>query len=199
MYSKDEHWQHILDAICYLADPNEKSRAHVTLRGPYPQKRSFPSASRKVEDADIVVTGVDAFFRPGQNTVFFSILAPEIERTWHKPDYPEYRPHLTISDGRSREFAEQLHSRLQELRPRFRFRASPLAPLVTTKGQGSLDLRTAYDEDLVTKLTGRHVPAEKVPELKANDRIDLIAALCSQLAGRGGRSAQETSQSRGAV
>ena len=137
--------------------------------------------SRTVEGTNIEVTGVDAFFGPAQNTVFFAVKAPGLERTWHKPDFPDYRPHLTIYDGPSRHFAEQLYRRLKGLNPRFHFQASSLAPLITRKGQGSLDLRTAYDEDLVRDVTGKRVPAEDVPEMDEDERIDLIAELCSQL------------------
>jgi hypothetical protein len=111
-YPRDEHLQQILDAIRYLADPNEKTRAHVTLRGPYTQKRSIPTANRIVENSEIEVTGVDAFLGPRQNTVYFALAAPALQGAWHKPDYPEYRPHLTIYDGDSSDFAKLLWSRL---------------------------------------------------------------------------------------
>jgi len=196
VYSKDEQPQRILDAMCYLADPNEKNRAHVTLRGPYPQRRNLPSASRTVEGADIEVTGVDAFFRPGQNTVFFAVEAPELARTWYKPDFPEYKPHLTIYDGPSREFAERLRRRLRAINPRFHFQASSLAPLVTRKGQGSLNLRTAYDEELVRDVTGKRVSAEDVPEISEDERIDLIADLCSRLVKHGVAEAEHRTRRR---
>ena len=181
IYPDDYYRQQILDAICYLADPTEKTRAHVTLRGPYAQRYGVSTASRAVEGSDVMVTGVDAFLGPSQNTVFFSVLAPALEKVWHKPDYPNGRPHLTIYDGKSRTFAERLRLKLQEIEPKFWFRASPLEPLITTKGQGSLELRAAYNPELVGRLTGRIVPTDQVPELPAAERIELIAKLCSEL------------------
>jgi hypothetical protein len=185
-YSRDQHDQSVLDAICYLADPSEKNRAHVTVRGPYTQKRGVPAVSRAVDGSEIVVTGVDAFLEPGQNTVFFAVSAPRLATVWHKPDFPDSRPHLTIYDGKSREFAVKLRTRLQQVNPRFRFQATPLAPLVTKKGQGSFDLRAAFDEDLVKGVTGTKVTADAVSSLPAEERIDLIAKLCSLLAERTG-------------
>jgi 2'-5' RNA ligase len=181
VYSSDEYRQHILDAIRYLADPNEKSRAHVTLRGPYTQQHGMIAAKRAVDGSEIIVTGVDAFLRPRQNTVFFDVSAPGLAGIWHKPSYPEFRPHLTIYDGQSRHFAKSLWSKLKALNPTFSFRASALEPLITTKGQGSLELRSAFDEALVSQLTGRHVTVDEVPQLSEDDRIDLIAKLCSRL------------------
>lgn len=70
-YSKNQHDQGVLDAIRYLADPTEKNRAHVTVRGPYTQKHDVAAVSRTVSGSKIAVTGVDAFLEPGQNTVFF--------------------------------------------------------------------------------------------------------------------------------
>jgi hypothetical protein len=184
-YSKDTQDQSVLDAICFLADPSEKNRAHVTVRGPYRQKRGVPAISRAVDGSEIAVTGVDAFLEPGQNTVFFALSAPALDLVWHKPDFPESQPHLTIYDGKSREFAVKLRSRLQQVNPRFRFQATPLAPLVTKKGQGSFELRAAFDEGLVRRVTGAHVTADAVSDLPAEERIDLIAKLCSRLAERG--------------
>jgi hypothetical protein len=183
-YSRDQHDQSVLDAICYLADPSEKNRAHVTVRGPYRQKRGVPAVSRALDGSEIDVTGVDAFFEPGQNTVFFAVSSPGLARVWHKPDYPDSKPHLTIYDGESREFAVKLRSRLQQVNPRFRFKATALAPIVTRKGQGSLELRTAFDEDLVKAVTGTGVNADAVSELPEEQRIDLIAKLCARLAQR---------------
>jgi len=183
-YSRDEHDQSVLDAICYLADPGEKNRAHVTVRGPYTQRRGVPAISRAVDGSEIAVTGVDAFLEPGQNTVFFAVSAPSLAAVWHKPDFPNSTPHLTIYDGKSRDFAIRLRSRLQQINPRFRFRATPLTPLVTKKGQGTFDLRTAFDEDLVKTVTGTRVAADGVSELPAEERIDLIAKLCSRLVER---------------
>jgi hypothetical protein len=183
-YSRDAHDQSFLDAICYLADPSEKNRAHVTVRGPYSQKRGAPAVTKSVDGSEVVVTGVDAFLEPGQNTVFFALSAPELGTIWHKPDFPNSKPHLTIYDGKSREFAVQLRSRLQQVNPRFRFRATPLEVLVTKKGQGSLDLRAAFDQDLVRSVTGTAVSADVVSQLPAEERIDLIAKLCTRLAER---------------
>ena len=180
-YSKDHEGQRLLDAIRYLADPNEKTRAHVTVRGPYPQRRGMPAISRAIDDSEIMVTGVDAFLSPGQNTVFFAVNAPSLVGALHKPDFPASSPHITIYDGNSREFAVQLYSKLHELNPQFRFRATPVVPLVTKKGQGSLELRAAYDQDLVRSVTGKHVPADEVSCLASQERLDLIVKLCHEL------------------
>jgi hypothetical protein len=196
VYSKDEGRQRILDAICFLADPNEKSRAHVTLRGPYDQRRHFPSTGRLVEDAQIDITGIDAFFRAGQNTVFFEVKAPQLEGSWYKPDFPKYRPHLTIYDGPSRAFAERLRRRLAEIDPHFQFRATALEPLITQKGQGSMDLRSAFDEDLVREITGKDISAEDVNDISDDERIDLITELCTKLVSHGIQTEGEKSRSR---
>ena len=180
-YSRDQQDQSVLDAIRFLADPEEKNRAHVTVRGPYTQKRGVLAVSRAVEGSKVVVTGVDAFLEPNQNTVFFAVSAPRLNSLLRKPDFPDPKPHLTIYDGKSRDFALRLRSRLQELDPKFSYHATPLAPLVTKKGQGSFELRAAFDSNMVKRVTGRDISVDSVSDLPPDERIDLIAKLCGEL------------------
>jgi hypothetical protein len=192
VYSRNEHDQDVFDAIRYLADPTEKTRAHVTVRGPYPQKHAMPAVRRDIEGSEVFVKGVDAFLEPGQNTVFFALDAPSLAAASRKPDFPDHTPHLTIYDGKSREFAVRLKTRLQKIHPSFRFQAGSLKALVTKKGQGSIELKAAYDEDLVASLTGQRVAASEVPNLSEEKRIELIAKICLSLASSGNSQTQTT-------
>ena len=67
--------------------------------------------------------------------------------------------------------------------------AAPIRVNVSSKGKdkatrnpGAPDV---YDEDLVKDVTGKRVPVEEVPEIGDEERIDLIADLCSQLVKTG--------------
>ena len=165
----------------------------MTVRGPYQQRYALSAANKLIDGSELEVTGVDAFLGTGQNTVFFALRAPALEKAWRKPDFSDYRPHLTIYDGKSRDFAVELRSRLEQIKPRFWLRATSLAPLVSKKGQGSLELRAAYDEKLVKDITGCRVAADEVTRLPAQQRIDLITRLCAGLVERKAQSSARNS------
>lgn len=115
---------------------------------------------------------------------FFSVCAPALTNIWHKPDFPSSKPHLTIYDGKSWDFALQLRSRLQQINPKFKYEATGVEPLITKKGQGSFELRAAFDQELVKEETGASVTADDVSNLDGDERIDLIARLCAGLVER---------------
>jgi hypothetical protein len=56
-----------------------------------------------------------------------------------------------------------------------------LRPLVSNRGQASLELRAAFDENLVKDLTGYTVHTDEVTNLTPEQRVDLIELLCGRL------------------
>jgi len=194
VYAADDFVQSTLDAIRFIADPNEKTRAHVTIKGPYSKARTFRKARHLAEGSEVSVTGVDVFRSSKQNTVFLSIDSPVLKKLFDKPDSPDARPHLTIYDGAALAIADELHQVLQECNIAFSFTSSTLEPLQTKKGQSSLELRVAYDEALVEEVTGQRVEADEVPKLSNDVRVRLIAQLCAALSARQNRVSVHTVQ-----
>ena len=96
------------DLIRFLAQPDAHRKTHITVRGPY-KKRLSKTQIEKYEFFDIGIEQPGHFFFSRQNTVFLSCVVPGIRDAWHKPDFQDGIPHLTVYDGRDREFADDIH------------------------------------------------------------------------------------------
>lgn len=172
--------QTVLDAVRLIANPTVKHSAHITVRGPY----SLPQDARywsEIAAGHIVhVSGVDTFFGPSQNTVVLRVESDVVRHLWHKPDYPGYHPHVTVYDGPSRSFAEDLRSLLSTAKLDFSFRIDGIAPLAS--GGGHLPLRSRFDLDVFSNLLGRSVTLAELDEANALTRLDWIAGLVDRLA-----------------
>ena len=60
-----------IDAIRAIANPGEKHRAHITLRGPYTQIHDMEGPDSMISGTEVTVSSVGHFFQERQNTVFF--------------------------------------------------------------------------------------------------------------------------------
>lgn len=181
VYSQDTDSQKALDAIRLLAEPGEKNRAHITVRGPYKQRHHFPVASRAVRGSPILIDGIGTFFGPKQNTVFMSCDSPGLRKAWYKPHLKDVHPHMTIYDGKDRAFAEALASALSRRTPDFTFPATDLKPMTPVKGQGDIELSSSYDSAFVKRVTGIDAPIDAVHNLSDETRIRTIGRLIEYL------------------
>ncbi len=112
-YFSDRKVQTSLDSMKLLCNPFTSLRAHITLRGPYKRKFSMPRLTERSKNLEIKITGVNAFLGQKQNTVFLECQKDLfIETFWKKDDYSDIVPHITIYNGESRYFAENLLERL---------------------------------------------------------------------------------------
>ena len=180
VYFEDQNLQRILDAIRLLCDPNGKTRAHITIRGPYSKRTDMSPFTRRLQGTEIVTLGVDCFFNESQNTVFLKCDSDRLREVWEKSDYG-YNPHITLYDGDSRQFASRLADRLSKLLLRFSFTADGLSPLISYKGQGTFDLRMAFDEEFVFKLIGKRVTSGDIEKLPVETRLSYVEALARKL------------------
>lgn len=180
VYFRDHRLQCFLDAMRFLANPLEKNYAHITLRGPYQQRYDLRRIDRIVDGTEVLAYGVGSFFGDSQNTVFIKCHSETLRDVWKKRDYG-FNPHLTIYDGHSRKFAEMLLTRLNNLTLRFRFIVGRLHPLVTHRGQYSMELSQAFNEALFTDVTGTHVSASDVGSLSDEKRVALIELFARKL------------------
>ena len=175
-----------IDAIRVLANPVEKHRAHITVRGPY-RRRSSRSGkvSRFVEGSEINVNGSGTFFDSGQNTVYLRCAAPELETVWHKPDYG-FNPHITLYDGSSQEYARELWDIVSMHTYKFSFIAGPLTPLVSSRRhQGNMTLKSDLDSRLLREVTGEDLKEATVESLGKDRRLKAIDKLCDYLSRSG--------------
>jgi hypothetical protein len=181
LYPEEPSLRFVLDAIRFLANPYEKERAHLTVRGPcsrHYRDQTLQRLNEKIASSQIVISGVDRFFAERQHTVFLSCDGPNLKQVWLKPDYG-YHPHITLYDGDSRDFGAELLAILQT-RPlqqaALGFRAGALVPLATYKGQTNLTLQTSIDFARLSALAGRPLSPSTVRGMPGKERLALIAA-----------------------
>ena len=173
-----------INAIRVLASPAEKSRAHITVRGPYPGVTNLTNTiSRVIESSEINIHDPGNFFDSGQNTVYLRCRSSKLETVWDKPDYG-FNPHITLYDGPSREFAGKVWDSVSSRTYNISFIAGPLTPLVSSRRhQGGMLLQADLDLRLVREVTGLDldITGVTVQSLGQDERLKAIDKLCDFL------------------
>lgn len=174
--------QSLLNAVLFIADPSEKTAAHLTLGGPYTNQPELIDVRRALVGTEISVVGVRNFFNHGQNTVYLDCGSPLIEEFWDKKDYG-FNPHITIYDGASREFAEKLYKRLKSQKPFFKFFIGDVFAQSSVKGQQTFDLRLEFNIEELGGLIGSDYSLSKLQREEEWRRLMLIDRIFNQLIG----------------
>ena len=189
VYVEDRRLGTCLDATRLLMDPSTRTRAHVTVRGPYDQRlrrrdEAFWNDQLQNEVLRLVEPG--SFFRPGQNTVYLRCEAPALREVWKKPSYPEFTPHLTLYDGPSRSRAKRLLDLLTRRSAKYCVRSVRLEPLVSPRppyrSQTSIGPEAHVDASYLAHLVGRDLPLTNLDRLDEAERFDALEALWGHLA-----------------
>ena len=180
VYFSDRRLQATLDAMRFIANPREKTQAHITVRGPYTQLYNLHRQQRKIYGTEVFANGAGAFFYEQQNTVFIQCYSEKLREVGKKPEF-EFNPHITVYDGSSRHFAMALLDKLQKLVIQFRFLVDEMEPLQSAKGQSSSWLRQSFDEDFVRDVMGKPIRAGDVDKLSEETRISLIERFARNL------------------
>jgi 2'-5' RNA ligase len=110
IYCEDSNLSTILDGIKLIANPEQGSKTHMTVRGPYTSRNNLghfhKSWNNVIHGENIEIEGIDKFFNQNQNTVFFRCQETEkLKSIWKKFNYNEFHPHITVYDGKDRDFA----------------------------------------------------------------------------------------------
>lgn len=180
VYLDDARLQAALDAIRFISNPAEKTRAHITVRGPYTRPIVIEGLGQKLCGTEVMADGVDSFLRKDQNTVFIRCRSERLREIWQKKDFG-FNPHITIYDGPSRDFALKLLARLSTLPNKFCFVVGQVTRLVTHKGQLTTSLREAFDEGLTRRLLGRPLGIAEILRLPADRRVALVELIAREL------------------
>ena len=183
LYVPDGLLASCIDAIRVLANPAEKHRAHITVRGPYYHGgKQVGSFNRLVEGSEVSIKGSGHFFDFGQNTVFLQCESPDLQAVWDKPDFG-FNPHITLYDGSSQEFARNLWEIVSKHPYELSFIAGPLIPLVSSRRhQGGMALQADLDLRFIRKITGLDLDKGGVESLGEDGRLKAIDKLCGYLA-----------------
>lgn len=143
VYPANQDLRNLLNSLKYIADENQRTEAHITVRGPYVNrlsKRNLMKFSAIIKNEELQISKVDNFFAFNQNTVFFKCDENEnLKAIWKKLTYNEFRPHITIYDGDNEEFAHKLFNKLSSDFKPFTYRVSALEWLEPKSNQ-TLDL-----------------------------------------------------------
>ena len=180
VYFDDHRLQVALDAMRFIANPFEKTRAHITVRGPYTKSINAVGLTKKIAGTEAEADGMDSFFREDQNTVFIRCRSERIREVWQKVDFG-FNPHVTVYDGPSREFAMMLLGRLSRLPVKFHFVVGQVTRLVTYKGQYTMSLREAFDEELTKRLVGEPLGISEIERMPSARRVALIELIAREL------------------
>lgn len=171
LYPADPKLQLWLNLVRFLANPEQKLIAHLTVRGPYRQRYALTSATAAIRGHCLQITGVDAFLNPGQATAILRCGPDEtLRRIWHKPDYPGFNPHISICDGLTEIVTKKILTVCEPIRP-FRFVSTALLPIVTKPAQAELSLIRSVDFGLLGQILGDVLDAEKVRQAEVSTRL----------------------------
>lgn len=178
---QDEFVRNYIDLIRYMANPQEKRTAHITVRGPYTRHYNMVKQNRIVNGAEIIINGIGTFFQGNQNTVFLECESDILKKVWKKTTYNEYNPHITLYDGYSRSEAEELYHKLVKYNYNIKFKATELIPIVTISKHLNFDLKLELNTDLLCKFTKLTIPIKIIESSSFTYRLTLIEQLLNYL------------------
>lgn len=173
VYFNEQRLQASLNAMRFIANPREKTPAHITVRGPYSQTYKFDRQQRKIYGTEVLADGVGSFFCENQNTVFIRCQSDELREVWNKRNF-EFHPHITLYDGSSRKFAQALLDSLDNIAIQFRFLIDEMQPLKSIKGQSSSWLRDSFDEEFAGEIVGRAISTLEIDGMSDDMRISTV-------------------------
>lgn len=144
LYIEDKRLTRFIDYAIYLLNPTEKWPAHVTLAGPYTNRKEAPPEDELDFCQRLSVMGVSEFRSANQNTVYLIVGNGQLESVWNKPDFA-FNPHLTLYDGSDSDLADEIVRWGKAERLIFSFMVSKRVVVSSTKRQGSFNLIERFD------------------------------------------------------
>jgi adenine-specific DNA-methyltransferase len=180
-----------LRLIRTVCEPGTSSRPHVTVR--FFHRLSVPAEYLKttVDHIDLLEPGSFGLADPegpGNRTVYIRCESDDLVPLEHKPHFPTSEFHITLYDGRSREFAASLLRVVAEFDWGFRVRL----PAATTLTQIDIKPRKRrkrtppkeFSEDLKAifhSATSEPLTWNLLVSLSDESRLDCVRKLCASL------------------
>jgi hypothetical protein len=175
LYVADEKLAAAFDLIRFLGEPNFVRRAHITVRGPYPER--LPEATENVwkgQRYKIKFLEAEAFFIGPQRTVFIKCQIPGIDAIWNKPDYGhQITPHLTLYDGKDGYFGSRLLDKLKVITWDFFAESTELTVIKAKSAPASISDFAAH-QNLYGEILDRRVDYREVRKMEPTDRLVYI-------------------------
>lgn len=187
IYPADEKIRMYINAIRVFADPEHRTEAHITIRGPYIRqlsKNKIESFSKIIDGEEIKIIGIGNFFDSNQNTVYFKCEKnQDVEKIWKKSTYPDYNPHITIYNGSDRKFAVELFETLSKNFKEFSYKIKELTWL-EPKNKEKLNLfylAGIVNFDELSKMVDYKINDLSINIIPENQRLKFIHILCKHL------------------
>jgi len=186
-YPSNENVRNLINAIRVIAEENQRTQVHITVRGPYKKRIS----GKKIKELSYVINGeqikvidVDNFFNSNQNTVFFRCeMNSNLKKVWKKTSYKEYNPHITIYNGLDNFFAREIFKVLkQDFKP-FKYQINELSWLEPTSKEKLelFHLKAVIDFKKMSEILGCEINLTTIKNMNQKDRIKFVSKLSKKL------------------
>jgi len=187
VYPSSEKIRLLVNAIRVIAEENQRTQVHITVRGPYSKRLSQPKEkeySSIISKEEICVKGVSNFFESNQNTVFFECEEnSNLRKIWKKTTYKDYNPHITLYDGNDKLFASELFEVLNQGFKSFSFRINEISWLEPKNKEklALFHLINIVDFDNLSKELGQELKLSNIGDLSNDARLRYISILSKKL------------------
>jgi len=187
IYPSNDNVRIYINAIRVIAEENQRTQVHITVRGPYKKRLSElkeKEYSSLIQGEKLIVNGIGNFFELNQNTIFFECEENlKLKKIWKKTSYMEYKPHITIYDGKDRDFAHDLYNVLEKNFKAFPFIVNELSWL-EPKDKEKLELfhlKTVIDFGSLSNELGQSLNLSIIEKLSNVERLNFISILSEKL------------------
>lgn len=180
-----------LELLRNICEPASKSRPHITVR--YFEQLSMPEEYKTttISYIDIIEPdsfGLDAKGGNTHRTVFLRCKSDDLVPLEFKPHFPTSEFHITIYDGKSSRFAQDLLRTLRKFKWAFRvplpqgttLTTVPVKPRRSRPKQLSREYSSAL-QTLFHRTTSQHLSWEYLNSLSDRKRLELVTHICKQL------------------
>lgn len=178
----DSRISRLFDLARIVLEPEFARPAHITLRGPYGKKKDVSPTVLGQDVGKITIGRPGTFFDDDQHTVYLSVDILGISDFWHKPSYPDGKPHLSIYDGKDRKFAWNVMNVLRRYQWGVSLNSTPMQVL-EKKQRLETEYLTHYDNLAFTlkEVAGTVYSAEEIKRLEDIERIVLFDKICREI------------------
>lgn len=172
----------LFDLARIILEPEFARPAHITLRGPYKNRKDISPSILGKDVGKIGIGRPGTFFAENQSTVFLAVEILGVSDFWYKPDFPNGTPHLSIYDGRDRQFAWSVFNVLRRYKWGVVLNSTPMH-ILEKKKRLETEFLTDYANVsfALADVAGRVYSAEEIKQLTALDRIVLLDRICKQI------------------
>lgn len=172
----DQDIKNCLNAILFIANPDVKLPAHITVSGPFFSRPKKQRSDELVEGEVVSIIGVGRFLSESQCTIFLKCGFPSLRQVWNKKDF-QINPHLTLYDGDDREFSSRLYDLAMKSKLFFSYRSTKLSYIRSLRGHKSMILTLCLDYDFISRSIGHPLSEHDIRIADDALRLTWIAKL----------------------